>query len=248
MRIDFYYWGTQCPIIEETILLLKKFKGKVDWYLHDITDDQLIANQQKMFFPFLTVVDEKHRYRGPISEKLLNNFLEGKLGEEKPYIIPLAKEIYEGNIIPLTMENIAMISHGCTMSQCKGACRKKGKFLSSYCDGVFGFINVKDNKVLGGVEYLPSLVVPYNIPRDKDVAFLTCVYHSSSEYDFKSTPLKVLENYLKTRYNKILVITDEQGTFPNGNLNWFIDQGYQDEYILSEEQNYCKLHLMSKIL
>lgn len=248
MRIDFYYWGMQCPISSETIKLLNDYNDKFDIYLHDVSDNNKLAYEQQMFFPFLTVIDEKYRYRGPINKTLLGSLLEGQRIVEKPYIKQNANNIYVGDIIPLTRENISLVSAGCTMTQCKEACNKKGEFLAKYCDGIFGFINVKNSKILGGAEYIPTLNVPYNIPKGRDIAFLSCVYHSSSDFDFKSAPLNALEKYLKLKYNKILAIADEKGNFPNGNLNWFLNQGYKDENIISIEKDYCTLHLVSKNL
>ena len=71
---------------------------------------------------------------------------------------------------------------------------------------------------------------------------------SDSNYDYKSAPLKALEQHLKKEYKKIIVISDEVGVFPNGNLNFFIDNGYQDEGIIFTDPKYCRLHLLSKLL
>jgi len=249
MRIDFYYWGMQCPIIYEMQNLINEYNSKFDIYLHDISNDFSMAEKQKMFFPFLTVIEGRTRYRGPIKRSILENLLNGRAIVEKPYIIPLATKIYEGEIIPLTKNNISLVSSGCTLTQCKEACNKKGAFLAEYCEDIFGFINVKDNRVLGGAEYVPSINVPYKIPKDIDTAFLTCLYHSSTEYDYKSAPLNALEKYLKTKgYHKIIAITDEVGTFPNGNLDWFLKHGYNNERVISVEEDYCVLHLVSKTL
>lgn len=81
---------------------------------------------------------------------------------------------------------------------------------------------------------MPSILVPYAIPKDKKAAFITCVYLSSDQYDYKSVPLRQLEKYLCDTYNKILVISDENGYVDNG--------------VISREENYCTLHLMSKSL
>lgn len=75
-------------------------------------------------------------------------------------------------------------------------------------------------------------------------AFLTCLYLSSRDYDYKALPLKALENHLKKDY----AVSDELGVFPNGNLEWFLEQGYADEGILSVEPGYCTLHLVCKSL
>lgn len=50
MRIDFYYWGMQCPIIYEMQNLINEYNSKFDIYLHDISNDFSMAEKQKMFF------------------------------------------------------------------------------------------------------------------------------------------------------------------------------------------------------
>lgn len=100
--------------------------------------------------------------------------------------------------------------------------------------------------LLGGAEYLPSLSVPYSVPKDEATAFITCCYLTDEEYDCKSEPLSALERSLAEKYSRVTVISDEKGVFPNGNMEFFLLHGYQDEGIVYEDENYCRLHLMSK--
>ena len=125
---------------------------------------------------------------------------------------------------------------------------EKAAFLCSCGVSRFGLLHRIDGNVVGGVEWLPSLKVPYPIPRDAHTAFLTCVYHSSEQADYKSWPLKQLEAELKKSYQRILVISDELGTFPNGPMQWFINHGYRDLGLLQELEGYARLHLMEKVL
>ena len=74
------------------------------------------------------------------------------------------------------------------------------------------------------------------------------IYKSSDQYDYKTTPFQELEQYLKGKYTKIVAISDEVGTFPNGDLQWFINNGFKDEGVISYEPGYCKLHLVSKMI
>lgn len=107
-------------------------------------------------------------------------------------------------------------------------------------------MNLDGDSVVGGVEYIPSLKVPYQIPKGDKIAFLSCVYHSSSEYDYKTYALWALEKRLSEKYDTLVAITDELGTFPNGNLNWFIKNGFKDLGLIHSEANYCNLHLVMK--
>ena len=95
---------------------------------------------------------------------------------------------------------------------------------------------------------MPSLNVPYPVPKGETVAFITCVYHSSTEHDYKTYPLLELEKKLSGKFDEIIAITDHEGTFPNGTLEWFINYGFVDLGVVSSEENYCELHLVSKKL
>ncbi len=248
MKIDFYYFGMQCPIIYETLSLLELYKDMFHISTYNVENDYETAAKLKMFFPFLTVVNDNLRYRAPINKLFLEKLLHNEEILEKPYVIPLSNNIFKGDIVPLTKSNIYLLADKCTLNSSKVSCEKKGAFLSYHCDDILGFLNIKDSKVMGGVEFLPSQKVPYNIPKNKDYAFITCLYHSSTEYDYKSEPLRALENYLANKYSTVFAITDEFGTFPNGNLDWFLKHGYKDEKIISVEDGYCILHLVSKTL
>ena len=92
------------------------------------------------------------------------------------------------------------------------------------------------------------MLVPYDIPHSEDAAFITCVYLSDAEYDYKSAPIKALEQYLRKTYTRVFAVTDEKGVFPNGDLAFFTRNGYRDNGVIFEDQAYCKLHLVSKDL
>lgn len=247
MKIEFYYWDMQCSINNEMIQLLKKYTNDFEITFYNVKDDFEIAKRQRLFFPTLTVVNGVKRYFSPISHKFMENLLNGQYPEEKPFIIKHGREKHTGEIIPLSEKNME-VACTCTGRHSAENSQKKFSFLKDCCSDMLGFINVEGNRLLGGVEYVPSEMVPYDIPKSEDIAFLTCVYRSSDRYDYKSAPLKALEEYLKDKYSKIVAISDEIGTFPNGDLKWFLDNGFKDEGVISYEPGYCKLHLVSKII
>lgn len=248
MKIDFFHWNYQCPINNEIIELLKNYENICEINIQDISERFDIAEKMNMYFPFLTVIDDSIRWRGPLTQDLLERLLRGEIIEETPYQVKLGTEEYKGEIAELNSSSVNLLSEGCTMNNCAKSCIKKGEFLDLTENEYFGVLNLNNGKIVGGVEYMPSLQVPYDIPKAEKTAFLTCIYHSSDKYDFKAYPLRVLEEKLAEKYDEIIAITDEIGTFPNGNLEWFIRQGYSDAGVISEEKNYCKLHLVNKTL
>lgn len=250
MKIDFYYWGIQCPINYETIKLLNKLDSNVfNINFYDITYDKALAKKMNMYFPFLTVFNDYIRWRGPINLQLINKIQNGELVKEKPYIVSIPSKVYEGQLIELTSKTIDQVKNCCTMTGCSEGCTAKGKFLPKISNEFLGYIHLKGDKIIGGAEFVPSMVVPYDISRSEDVAFLTCSYIScDSQFDNRTYPLKALEKQLESRFKKIIAISDEKSVFPNGNLKWFQNNGYKDEGIISVEEEYATLHIVSKEL
>ena len=135
----------------------------------------------------------------------------------------------------------------CTGREHCVGCKEKVNMYANIKDGILGFMNKKGDTLFGGVEYYPSIDVPYDIPKGKDIAFLTCIYMTDSIFDYKSAPLKALNEHLSKEYKKIVAIANEEWDFPNGDLAFFMKHGFYDEGIVYED-TYCKLHLVSKYL
>lgn len=245
MKIYFYYWDFQCPLNNEMLQLLEKYDRFFDITIYNVKDNFEIARQQRMFFPTLTVVNDIKRYFNPLSDRFFESLLNDQYPEEKPYLIKYGELKYKGKILPLTQQNIDTAGK-CTGKNCLINSQKKFEFLRGGNFDTFGFINVECDRLLGGVEYVPSIVVPYDIPKSENFAFLTCAYTSSEDFDYKTDPFIALEEFLRDKYTKIFAISDEIGNFPNGNLKWFLDNGFRDDGLISEEAGYCRLHLVSK--
>lgn len=248
MKLDFYYWSYQCPLNNSMMKLLGEYEDKLQIAYHDVSEDFELAQEMHMFFPTLTVVNDTHRFFSPIKRSFLDLLCSGEIPIEKPYRPTLGIVEKENIIKPLTKE-ICSIACRCTGVNDLGSCNKKLQFYENQKLSVFGYINIdSNNKLLGGAEYIPSLKVPYKIPKDSETAFLTCAYLSDGDYDYKSVPLRKLENHLKPRFHRLLVVSDEIGVFPNGDLKFFLENGYEDLGIISKENDYCTLHLMCKNL
>lgn len=246
MQIDFYYWGNMCPLSEEIIRTLSSFNTQFDIRLHDITNDFATAKSNHIFFPFLTVVNSVKRYYSPISQPFLQSLCKDIFPQETPSTMTLGTLEKEVMIQPITQNNYFLASQCTARRRCPG-CEKKLSYYQNLTDEIIGFMNTDGDILLGGAEYFPSLYVPYDIPKGPEIAFITCVYLSHQTYDYKSAPLRKLEQYLSRQYKKAVVISDEKGTFPNGDSEFFHKNGYHDEKVLFEDA-YCKLHLFAKDL
>lgn len=176
MRLDFYYYSYQCPLNDNMLQLLAKYEDKIDIRYYDISDDFDLAKKMNIFFPTLTVLDAEKRYYSPIYKDFLEQVVAGEYPKEKPYLPVLSNKIVTKHIEPLTENNI-FIACDCCANKTENNWCEKVKFLKLHSLEPFGFIHTDDDKrLLGGAEYLPSTVVPYDIPRDKQTAFLTCTY------------------------------------------------------------------------
>ena len=245
MRIDFYYWSYQCPLNGEMLQLLKEYQDKFDIYYHDISIKKEKTQDLKMYFPTLTVVDEKYKYFSPLTKEFLNQLYYGDYPIEKPYQPHFYRNEYHVDISPIVSDNID-IAGLCTGKKCT-YCHEKKDFLNNFDISIYGYINHEGKKLLGGAEYVPSLIVPYDIPKGEEIAFITCIYSPYVDVDAKTAPLQALENHLKDKYKKVIVISDEKGNFPTGDISFFIQNGYLDCGIVLKE-DYCVLHLMEKYL
>ncbi len=227
---------------------LEEYKDTIDVHCYDISKDPALAKEMKMFFPTLIVLDGNRRYYSPLRKSFLDAVAKGSYPEETPYLPQVGAEFVEEIIEPLTLDQIEDAC-ACCGNPTNNNCKNKENFLRTFSQDIYGYIH-KDKKgnLLGGVEYLPSEKVPYDIPHEKDTAFLTCLYITDTQYDYKSAPLKRTEDYLQGQYKRIVAITDEVGIFPNGNLEFFLKHGYVDMGIVFEDPTYCRLHLVSKIL
>lgn len=248
MKLDFYHWSYQCPLNHEMIKLLSEYKGQIDVSLHDVSARPNLAKEKRMFFPTLTIVNDQHRYFSPLKTEFMESLCRSKLPLETPYTPVLGTVEYTGDIVPLTPDNYHL-AEKCTGRCNQENCAQKQLFLRQTSYGICGFLNLSEtNELLGGVEFLPSAIVPYDIPKDNRTAFITCIYLSDEKHDYKSAPLKKLEDHLRGTYDRILVISDEKGIFPNGDKAFFEKNQYSDNGVISREEGYCSLHLMSKRL
>lgn len=248
MRLDFYYFSYQCPLNESMIRLLEEYRDKIDIYFHDISRNFELAQKMNMFYPTLIMLDEHKRYYSPLRKDFLEQAAVGIYPVEKPFLPSLSRKTVTKYLQPLVPENVTLACD-CCGSKTEGNCLKKKQFLASCNQEIYGFIHIDEfGNLIGGAEYLPSVIIPYAIPHNEKTAFITCVYMSDPEFDYKSAPLKTLESYLSQQYTELLAVTDVNGVFPNGDISFFTQNGYDDKGVVFEDPDYCSLHLVSKRL
>lgn len=248
MKLDFYYFSDQCPLHDDIIQLLDAYREKLEINLHDISHDGALTEKMRMFFPMLTVLNGEKRYYAPLNRVFLDQASQGLYPQERPFLPALSETVVTETIEPLTLDQVKAACACCGRPTARN-CEKKQAFLRGFGREVYGFLHMDaDGHLIGGAEYLPSMCVPYGIAHEPGTAFITCVYMSDAQRDTKSAPLRALEAYLRTTYEKVIAISDERGVFPNGDLHFFLRNGYRDEGVVYEDASYCRLHLVSKCL
>lgn len=255
-KIDFYYWGDQCPHNSLLRDLLNKLmcNEKFNISFYDISKEHDMARRMNMYSPTLIVFDNKIRWNGPISLNIIQSIAQGNIPECKSYKVDLGRHIIKGNIKMLTEKNVFDTCICCAPWEKANCCSSKAEWIKQIRKEFnlphLGVLHYYNNKCVGGAEFVPSLAVPYPIIKDKDIAFLTCSFLSEEDYDFKSYPLKKLEEELVLlNYKSLVAIVSEDVVFPNGTLNWFKEKGYVDlGEVYYEERDFARMHLVKKDL
>lgn len=255
-KIDFYYWGDQCPHNCKMRELLSNFSNdkRCKINLFDISKDYNIAEKLNIFSPNMIIIDNDLRWHGPISIDNLENILNGTIPEAKTYNVKMSNNIIMGDIKDLTEETIIDTCALCSSSKKDIYCKDKGNWIKvlrqRYNLPHMGKLHYLNEICIGGAEFIPSVVVPYPIPKAEDMGFLTCSFTTSENGDYKTYPLQRLEEELpKLGFKSIIAIASENTPFPNGPLDWFLDKGYIDlGFVFEEKRHFAKMHLIKKDL
>lgn len=252
MLIDYYYWGAQCPHnfpSRDVVENLREEGHRVEVF--DVTGNPELASAINMFSPTLTIIDGKGRWHGPLFSNFCEAVSRGEMPRQDPYRVEMSSRVVSGSLVPLTSAVAADAWEVCGVSlqSCSGKDRWVQGIMEKYELPHLGFLHYLDGKCVGGAEFVPSLEVPYRIPRGERDAFLTCSFLSDENADYKSFPLQGLEETLPDLgYQTLMAIASGEVVFPNGPLEWFLERGYRDTGVIHEENEYVRMHLLEKEL
>ncbi|MCL0059700.1 hypothetical protein M1O20_04345 [Dehalococcoidia bacterium] len=171
--------------------------------------------------------------------------------KRKPYIVNQSTNIVKGKLVPITAETVEQSCEPCFGTDEKHLCSGKRDWVTMMLARAksehLGFLHFYKGKCVGGAEFLPSDLIPYPIPgKAESVAFLTCVFLSDENKDYKSYPLEALIEHLRARaFKNLLAIASEDVVFPNGPLWWFLAQGFVDKgKLFYEAEAHARMHLV----
>ena len=256
MKVDFYFWGDQCPyssLLREQLGSLAE-TGDFAVNFFDISSDYQLAGDLNIYSPNLLIFNDEHRWNGPLTKEHIKTLKQGGIPDRDPYRVEIGDNIIIGSLRGLTEETALDTQKPCAPQHDRGCCAAKAGWIKYYRERYdlpyLGLLHYLEGECVGGAEFIPSAGVPYPITRDNSTAFLTCVYPSAEEADYKHFPLQKLEDKLPDLgYEKLIAVASEEVVFPNGPLEWFIERGYEDlGEVFYEENDQARMHLVKKKL
>jgi hypothetical protein len=260
-----FHFGGQCPwhlwMIEQVRKAATEVGGIVE--VTDVSDKPELAARYRLFFPFMTVIDDVIRLPSPTpAERLVSIVKEGVSGKPTKFQ-PSGPEKSVKRVVPLTAENISDTCPLCIPSNQVAGRQAKQAWASVIREkargGILGFAAYKGRRAVGIVEFLPITVIPYPLPKkESTIYFITCIYSLSDNLgtdqgekpDYRGQVLNHLLGYLRTQgCTKVQVIAGCRTPFPNGPIQFFLSHGFKelielDKVVLAEGRE--ELVLMEK--
>jgi hypothetical protein len=258
-RLLLLHFGIQCPwqpwVAEQARLASVELNCQMTTV--DVTEQPEAAARYRLFYPFMTVVDETLRLPSPTpASKLVRIVTEGM---PTPPLAPLnVSSAAEGEMVKsLTAENIADACALCVQENDFLACRAKAAWARQIArripDGLLGFAAYQEGKIVGAIEVLPANLVPYPLPlKNPEFAFITCLYSQEDALDYRGQVLEFsLEHLSGKNYREVHIIAGQQLPYPNGPVDFFANYGFEpvaelDHIVVTEGED--TLVLLHKVL
>jgi hypothetical protein len=217
----------------------------------DLTRNPEVAEQYRVFFPFMTIIRDEIRTPGPVPARELVRMAREGMESSKTVRKPLKPEGHAQTLFPLTVENVCDTCRLCNYDTAE-ACKAKREWacLVKKASGtkIIGFISYEGDEPVGAIEFIPAPLVPYPLPeKTRSTAFITCVYSREDDVlDYRGQVLKHLIGHLPTLgYERVQVISGRRTAYPNGPAPLFNRHGFtevssaifsmrQDEQLLME--------------
>jgi hypothetical protein len=142
-------------------------------------------------------------------------------------------EARSGTAMSLTSTNLANTCRLCIPPKEGCGCLSKAAWVTRITrrvpGNVLGFIAYHNDQVVGAVEFLPAVLVPYPIPeKAPGVAFITCLYSLENGSAYRGQVLESLVEYLQeTACWEVQVITGKRTPYPSEPENFFTQFGFQ---------------------
>ncbi len=233
-RIQVLHFGGQCPwhqwVIEQGRQAARELGA--EFLVRDVTHHPELAEKHRMFFPFMTVIDDCQRIPSPVLAAELVAMVEQPSNQEPAPAMPYGTTVGEAAIKALTPATVPATIPLCIRGVQPIAARQKVRWaqqmMARYRDSLLGFLACQGQEARGAVEFLPANLVPYPLPqKDPSIAFITCIYPTQRDVDHKSPVLAKLIQYLwEAGYARLQVVAGRWTHYPNGPASFFRQHGF----------------------
>lgn len=232
------HFGGQCPwfgwTLEQVQLAAAQLQSNVE--VLDVGEQPELAAQYRLFFPFMTVIDDTLRWPSPSSAEGFIKLVQepSRLAVMSTMALPV--QARASQIVPLTLENIESACAFCLPGADVFARQEKRKWAERYGEMMIGYLALEAGRIVGGIEYLRASKVPFPLPEKRETtAFITCLYSSEDEGtpDYRGHLLEVALCQLpKQGYQNVQVVAGQRSSSPNGPSNLFRERGFREIEIL----------------
>jgi hypothetical protein len=242
------HFGRQCPWFMWVIEQAKQAASQTasSFEAIDIAERPDRAAHNGCFFSLLTVIDNKIRVASPTSAKDLVGIASKGLIAEPTVYQPAGPQSIAERVELLSATNIQETCILCITETEEAPCLAKKRWATwleyKTSQSFLGFIAYNQDRSVAAVELLPSTLVPYPLPKKKDViAFITCLYSTSEMADLSETldyrgfVLNHLLDYLpKYGYKKVQIVSGRRTAYPNGPAPFLHSYGFKEVSYLDQ--------------
>ncbi len=229
------HFGAQCPwqpwVVEQARQAARRLGGTVR--IVDVARQPKLAERHRLFFPFMTVVDESIRLPSPTQASELVSIAKEGLAVPTAVTTTESPAAQAEVVLPLTAANIRCTCALCSAPSPQRGCQAKAAWAARLArqmpSGVLGFVAYHSRHLVGAVEFLAAPLIPYPLPRKPtSAAFITCLYSAEDGLDYRADLLSRLEHHLaQAGYHELQVVAGQCSAYPNGPAALFQDRGFQ---------------------
>lgn len=235
------HFGFQCPwttwSIGQAQLAAEQTGGRLE--VVDVMAKPDLAEEYRLFFPFLTVINQKLRLPSPTQADTLADLARfGPLNTKPTQLQTPVQVAAPERIQPLTLHNYVDACLLCHPDGSRQGRQAKGEWLAfmqaGLPQGSLGYVAYQREQPVGVVEFLPANLVPYPLPEKRaSYALITCIYGLARGPDYRAALLERLFIHLAEHgYARVQAIAGRRSAYPNGPLSFFLANGFSELFVV----------------
>ncbi len=237
------HFGFQCPwttwSIGQAQLAADRTGGTLD--VVDVMAKPDLAEEHHLFFPFLTVINQRLRLPSPTQADTLARLARfGPLNTKPTQPQTPVPAATPERIHPLGEYNYEDACLLCHPGGARQGRQAKGEWLSymqaGLPRGALGYVAYRRESPVGVVEFLPANLVPYPLPEKRaSYALITCIYGLARGPDYRAALLERLFTHLAEHgYERVQAVAGRRSAFPNGPLPFFLANGFSELFVIDQ--------------